>query len=101
LEATVHLLEELGHELVQAAPQIDREAFAIAFLTMIAAETRDEMIGRWPGRAQSVFCRFRDRHQRAGSDRPGLERGRLRQSIELLDGPARGWVAFFKIMTFC
>jgi amidase len=43
LEATVHLLEQLGHELVEAAPQIEQEAFAIAFLTMIAAETRDEM----------------------------------------------------------
>ncbi len=43
LEATVRLLEKLGHELVEAAPQIDREAFAIAFLTMIAAETRDEI----------------------------------------------------------
>jgi amidase len=43
LEATVRLLKGLGHELVEAAPQIDREAFAIAFLTMIAAETRDEI----------------------------------------------------------
>jgi len=43
LDATVHLLEKLGHELVEAAPQIDQEAFAIAFLTMIAAETRDEI----------------------------------------------------------
>ena len=43
LQATVHSLEQLGHELVEAAPQIDREAFAIAFLTMIAAETRNEM----------------------------------------------------------
>ncbi len=41
LEATVHLLEQLGHEVVEAAPQIDREAFAIAFLTMVAAETRE------------------------------------------------------------
>jgi len=43
LQATVRLLEQLGHELVEAAPQIDQEAFAIAFLTMIAAETRDEI----------------------------------------------------------
>jgi amidase len=41
LSATVRLLEGLGHELVEAAPQIDGEAFAIAFLTMVAAETRD------------------------------------------------------------
>jgi amidase len=43
LEATVRLLEQLGHEVVEAAPQIDREPFAIAFLTMVAAETRDEI----------------------------------------------------------
>jgi amidase len=43
LEATVRLLESLGHELVEAAPQIDGEAFAIAFLTTMAAETRDEI----------------------------------------------------------
>ena len=43
LEMTVHLLEQLGHEVVEAAPTIDREAFAVAFVTMIAAETRDGM----------------------------------------------------------
>jgi amidase len=43
LEATVRLLEQLGHELVEAAPPIDREAFAIAFLTVLAGETRDEI----------------------------------------------------------
>jgi amidase len=43
LDATVRLLEQLGHEVVEAAPQIDREAFAIAFVTMLAAETRDEI----------------------------------------------------------
>jgi amidase len=43
LEAAVRLLERLGHELVEAAPQIGREEFAIAFLTMLAAETRDEI----------------------------------------------------------
>ena len=43
LDATAHLLEQMGHEVVEAAPEIDREAFAIAFLTMIAAETRDEI----------------------------------------------------------
>jgi amidase len=43
LEETVYLLEQLGHEVVEAAPEIDREAFAIAFLTSIAAETRDEI----------------------------------------------------------
>ena len=43
LEATVRLLEKMGHKLVEATPHIDKQAFAIAFLTMIAAETRDEI----------------------------------------------------------
>jgi amidase len=43
LEATVHLLVQLGHELIETGPLIDREAFAIAFLTMVAAETRYEI----------------------------------------------------------
>jgi len=43
LENTVRLLEQLGHEVVEAAPQINREQFAIAFLMMVAAETRDEI----------------------------------------------------------
>jgi amidase len=43
LETTVELLKKLGHELIEASPKIDQEAFAIAFVTMIAAETRDEI----------------------------------------------------------
>jgi amidase len=29
-----------GHELIEAAPVIDREAFAVAFLTVVAGEAR-------------------------------------------------------------
>lgn len=39
LEATVKLCQELGHEVVEAAPSIDGEMFAQAFLTMICGET--------------------------------------------------------------
>ncbi len=41
MRATVGLLEGLGHELVEASPPVEREAFSIAYLTVIAAETRD------------------------------------------------------------
>jgi len=34
------LCEELGHEVVEAAPRIDGQAFARAFVTMLFAETR-------------------------------------------------------------
>jgi amidase len=43
LEATVKLCQGLGHELAEAAPQIDGQAFATAFLTMVCGETRADM----------------------------------------------------------
>jgi amidase len=44
MQKTVRLLEELGHELVEASPAVDREAFSVAYLTVIAAETRDAIV---------------------------------------------------------
>ncbi len=43
LNETVALLEELGHEVVEAAPSINREIFAISFMTIIAAEARGDV----------------------------------------------------------
>jgi amidase len=40
LEATAGLCRNLGHELVEATPQIDGKAFAKAFLTIVCVETR-------------------------------------------------------------
>ncbi len=40
LEATAKLCQDLGHEVVEAAPQIDGRAFARAFLVMVCVETR-------------------------------------------------------------
>ncbi|MFQ5572440.1 MAG: amidase, partial [Rhodothermales bacterium] len=39
LEATVALLQDLGHTVVKDAPEIEREALAEAFLTMACCET--------------------------------------------------------------
>ncbi len=39
LQATAHLLESLGHELHNDAPEFDGEAFALDFLKIIMAET--------------------------------------------------------------
>ena len=44
MRETVRLLEGLGHELVEASPPVDREAFSVAYLTMIAAETRGTIV---------------------------------------------------------
>ena len=43
LNETVALLEELGHEVVEAAPSINREVFAISSMTIIAAEARGDV----------------------------------------------------------
>jgi amidase len=52
LEETVELCQALGHEMVEAAPELDGRAFAKAFLTMVCGETRagieeaEALIGR-------------------------------------------------------
>jgi amidase len=43
LEATVGLLKQLGHEVREATPKVDGEAFGVAFLTIVAAETRADI----------------------------------------------------------
>ena len=43
LDDSVRLLEQLGHEVIEAAPEIDKEAFSLSYLTMIAAETCAEV----------------------------------------------------------
>ncbi len=44
LESAVQLCRELGHEVVEAAPQIDGPAFARAFMTMVCCETRADIV---------------------------------------------------------
>ncbi|HET9455282.1 MAG TPA: amidase [Gemmatimonadaceae bacterium] len=52
LDDAVALLRELGHELVEAAPAFDGDAFAVAFVTVVAAEARAdiEMTAQLAGR---------------------------------------------------
>jgi amidase len=40
LEATVKLCENLGHEVAEAVPEIDRKAVARAFITVVCSENR-------------------------------------------------------------
>ena len=44
LYATVQLLEELGHELVEDAPEVDGEACALALMTIVAGEVRADIV---------------------------------------------------------
>jgi amidase len=40
---TVKLLIDLGHEVIEAAPPVEREAFSMAFLTALAGELRADI----------------------------------------------------------
>jgi amidase len=43
LGRTAALLRDLGHEVVEAAPPVDGEAFSLAFITILAAELRADI----------------------------------------------------------
>ena len=43
LETSVALCRELGHEVIEAAPGIDKELFARAFLTLLCGETQADV----------------------------------------------------------
>lgn len=56
VELTAALLRDLGHEVEEAAPPIDREPWVMAFMTVIAAETGADVeeTGRLIGRKVGV-----------------------------------------------
>src|SRR5512136_136863 len=97
LEATVRLLEQLGHELVEAAPPIDQEAFAIAFLTMIAAETRDEIdwAASLAGR-QASFADFETGTSALALIGQATSAGDYAKALNYLMASARGVGRFFE-----
>jgi amidase len=57
LADAVALLESLGHEVVESAPPVDREAFNVAFLTMVCGEVSAELL-----EAKALIGREATRH---------------------------------------
>ena len=61
LGETIALLESLGHEVVEAAPPVNREEFNRSFLTVVCGEVRADMLeaksrlGRTPGPADVEY----------------------------------------------
>ena len=43
LAETVSLLKQLGHELIEDGPVVDKDGFARSYMTMVAAETLEEV----------------------------------------------------------
>ncbi|HEY8165534.1 MAG TPA: amidase, partial [Gemmatimonadaceae bacterium] len=44
LEDAVHLVASLGHDVIEAAPIVDRDEFNLSFLTMICAEVHADLV---------------------------------------------------------
>jgi amidase len=91
------LLKELGHEVEEAAPQIDKEAFSIAFLTMIAAETRatidwaEGLAGR-----KTSFSDFEAGTSAMALMGQTISAGEYAAALNYLTASARGVARFFE-----
>jgi amidase len=96
LEATVKLLQELGHEVIEAAPQIDGEAFSLAFVTILAAELRADIeeAARAAGKKVSVND-FDPSTFGLGMLGKALSAGEYAAAARYLQTAARGVAQFF------
>ncbi|MBM3092219.1 amidase [Ensifer sp. T173] len=91
------LLEELGHEVVEAAPRIDAEPFSLSFLTVLAAELRVDM--EEAAKAAGVSIRVDDFD--ASTVGMGLlgqtfSAGELAAALRYLKLASRGVMSFFE-----
>lgn len=66
LQAAIEILKQLGHEVVEDAPQIDREIFGVDFLTIVGAECRADM--EWAAFSNTSACCS---HRRSPNHRSG------------------------------
>ncbi len=97
LEATVKLCQDLGHELVEAAPKIDGKDFARAFLTMVCGETRAniEEAEAFFGR-KATFSDFEPSTWAVGLLGKQCTAAKFSRAIRLLQNSARQVGQFFE-----
>ncbi len=97
LNNTARLLEQLGHEVVEAAPDIDREAFSLSYMTMIAAETCAEVdsIIKLVGRKASVLD-FEPGTQALAALGKVISAGNYAKSLNYLSASSRKIARFFE-----
>ena len=94
--ATAALVEELGHEVVEAAPPIEREPWLIAFLQVLAGEVAAEIetSGRLVGRPLG-FADFEPATYAVGLLGRALSAGDYARGAQYLQRWARRVGAFF------
>ncbi|MDK1374473.1 MULTISPECIES: amidase [unclassified Sinorhizobium] len=96
-EDTAALLQELGHDVVEATPFVDREPFALAFLNVLAAELRADI--EEAASMAGVAVRLKDFDASTGGMGllgDALTAGELASAQRYLKVAARGIAAFFE-----
>lgn len=90
------LLGELGHDVVEAAPEIDGEEFSLQFLTIVAGEIRaiQETISRKTGRRISL-ADYEEATYAVGLFGKMLSAGDYARAANSLQTMARGIAHFF------
>jgi amidase len=97
LQKTVTLCRELGHEVVETAPQIDGKAFAKAFLTMICGEVKANIEeAEVPLGRKASFKDFEPGTWAAGLLGKRIKAAEFSKAIRLIKSSARPIGRFFE-----
>ena len=97
LEDTARLLERLGHEVVEAAPPVDKEAFALAYLTVLSSEVCAQVrsIVKQVGGRASILD-FEPSTQALAALGSTLDGGEYAQALNTLSACSRKIARFFE-----
>lgn len=97
LEDTAGLLEQFGHEVAEAAPPVDKEEFAVSYLTVLASEVCSQVraiIGR-AGKNASVLD-FEPGTQALAALGRTIDGGEYAQALNTLSACSRRIAHFFE-----